>query len=444
MCERLFRDEASCPARNSSVWSYPLAIVPWIFPVVLARTKLTPAISIGRTLVKPLPGAILDSYGATTPVTLAPFSFRSHCAQDIRPRSVVTSPWFFVELIVSFTGSCAVSIPDPLERRWIMKSNAVNSGPKRHPAPPGTLSTLALLLAAILAAPANAQFGSQPGPTATAGSVARANVSLVAVTWGEGIWVTVGKNGTILHSLNAVDWTLCEPITDNDLRGVVHDRGMFVAVGDDGVILTSPDGIIWTKRDSSVTETLWAVAAGRGEFVAVGSNSTIVVSKNAKTWTKQRSCVVDDLRHILFSGNCFLIVGTQTIHTSSLTGRWSLANWPSPGAGSTISVGPHGFVGVERNGQLRTSSCGRKWRNPGILVPGRVLGLAGGGNQWVTVGEGGLTVASNDGVVWSEMERVTCADLRSVHHAHGQFVAVGDDATILVSDDTIHWEQVHP
>jgi hypothetical protein len=154
------------------------------------------------------------------------------------------------------------------------------------------------------------------------------------------------------------------------------------------VILTSPDGIIWAKQDSSVTETLWGIAAGRGEFVAVGSNSTIVLSKNANAWIKQRSCVIDDLRHILFTRNRFLIVGTHTIHTSSLKGRSSLASWPSPVGFSTISVGPQGFIGVERNGQLRTSSFGRKWRNPGIFVPVRVFGLVGGGNHWVAVGLG--------------------------------------------------------
>jgi photosystem II stability/assembly factor-like uncharacterized protein len=281
-------------------------------------------------------------------------------------------------------------------------------------------------------------------PTSLFNSPVNAGIRLSAVTHGGGLWITVGDYGTILHSSDGRNWSRSAPITRSHLRGVVYDRGIYVAVGDEGVILTSPDGIIWTKQDSSVTETLWAIAAGRGEFVAVGSNSTIVVSKNAKAWTKQRSCVIDDLRHILFSRSCFLIVGTQTIHSSSLTGRWSLASWPSPVDFSTISVGPHGFIGVEPNGQLRTSSCGRKWRTPGIFVPSRVLGFAGGGNQWMAVGEGGLTVASNDGIIWSEGKRITCAHLRSVHHAHGRFVAVGDDATNLISDDTIHWEQVHP
>jgi photosystem II stability/assembly factor-like uncharacterized protein len=205
-----------------------------------------------------------------------------------------------------------------------MNGNTVSPAPRRHPAPPGTLSMLAILIAAILASPAKAESGPLACPIAATGSIADTSDSLMAVTWGGGVWVAVGKNGTILHSPDGRNWSRSDPITRSHLRGVAYRQGIFVAVGDEGVILTSPDGIIWTKQDSSVTETLWAVAAGRGEFVAVGSNSTIVVSKNGEAWTKQRSCVVDDLRHILFLRNCFLIVGTQTIHTSSETASCEL------------------------------------------------------------------------------------------------------------------------
>jgi hypothetical protein len=323
-----------------------------------------------------------------------------------------------------------------------MKTNKLSSSPRVTPPALHTLPSLAILLAAILATLAKAESGPQPVPTVE--PVAGANASLLAVTWGDGVWVAVGRNGTILYSLDALDWTRCEPITRSHLRGMVYDRGLFVVVGDDGVILVSSDGIAWTEANSPVSQSLWGVSAGRGEFVAVGSGSTLIVSKDGRRWQRQRSCMSGELRWIFFARNHFVVLGVQTVHTSTLMGRWDLAVCPTQDGFTAMTVGPDGFVGVERNGQLQTSSCGRKWQRPGVLVPGRVFGLAWGGHQWVAVGEGGLTVAWGDGSIWLESEQVTCADLRSVHHAQGRFVAVGDDTTILVSDNAMHWAQVHP
>jgi photosystem II stability/assembly factor-like uncharacterized protein len=258
------------------------------------------------------------------------------------------------------------SLPGPVEPRWIMKTHTVYSRPRATPLAPHTLPSLAILLVAILATLAKAESDPLPVPKVTAEPVPRTNVSLLAVTEGDGVWVAVGSNGTLIKS------------------------------------------------------------------------------KDGRHWTVQRSCLRGELRWIFFARNRFVVVGATTFLTSSLVDRWALAECPTLVGFGAMAVGPDGFVGVEQNGQLRTSACGRNWRNHGIVVPGRVFGLAWGGNQWVGVGEGGLTVASNDRELWSEAEHVTGADLRGVHYAQGRFVAVGYDATILVSDNGIHWAEVHP
>jgi hypothetical protein len=59
------------------------------------------------------------------------------------------------------------------------------------------------------------------------------------VTYGNGTFVAVGRNGTILTSRDGVNWTQ-RTSGGNQLKGVAYGNNTFVAVGEYGTILTSP------------------------------------------------------------------------------------------------------------------------------------------------------------------------------------------------------------
>jgi hypothetical protein len=82
-----------------------------------------------------------------------------------------------------------------------------------------------------------------------------------------------------------VTWTQRTSGTGNDLIGVAYGNGLFVAVGDDGTILTSPDGVSWTQRTSGTGNLLEGVTYGNGLFVAVGKDGTILTSPDGVSWT---------------------------------------------------------------------------------------------------------------------------------------------------------------
>jgi hypothetical protein len=70
-------------------------------------------------------------------------------------------------------------------------------------------------------------------------------------------------------------WTLRTSQVNNlDLYGVTYGNELFVAVGKDGTILTSPDGVNWTVQTSPTSNTLYGVTYGDGLFVAVGGITT--------------------------------------------------------------------------------------------------------------------------------------------------------------------------
>jgi hypothetical protein len=56
-----------------------------------------------------------------------------------------------------------------------------------------------------------------------------------------------GKSGV------GATWTLRNLGQPHNLFGVAYGNGLFVAVGNDGTILTSPDGVSWTQRTSGTS-----------------------------------------------------------------------------------------------------------------------------------------------------------------------------------------------
>jgi hypothetical protein len=60
------------------------------------------------------------------------------------------------------------------------------------------------------------------------------------VTYGNGLFVTVGQGGTIVTSSDGVTWTAGALPTSRGFWGVAYGDGLFVAVGECGTILTSP------------------------------------------------------------------------------------------------------------------------------------------------------------------------------------------------------------
>src|SRR5688572_25434770 len=81
----------------------------------------------------------------------------------------------------------------------------------------------------------------------------------LGITFALGHFVAVGRgnspaptNCRLLTSTNGVDWEFPLKPTTNVLRAVAHGNGQFVAVGDNGTIISSPDAITWTNQSSGI------------------------------------------------------------------------------------------------------------------------------------------------------------------------------------------------
>ena len=95
-------------------------------------------------------------------------------------------------------------------------------------------------------------------------------MSLSSVAYGNGLFVVVGLNGTILTSSNGISWTNRNSKTKVILYEVTYGNGLFIAVGEQGIILSSEDGRNWRKTITRKTANLHGVTYHDGLYVTVG------------------------------------------------------------------------------------------------------------------------------------------------------------------------------
>jgi hypothetical protein len=277
--------------------------------------------------------------------------------------------------------------------------------------PPGTYSLTVRATSGSLTKTANLSLtvsepggGGGSGEAGTTWTLRNLGNPLYAVTYGNGLFVAVGRDGAILTSPDGVNWTARTSGTSNWLEGVAYGNGLFVAVGQGGTILTSPDGVSWTRQTSGTSNRLEGVAYGNGTFVVTGDDGTILTSPDGVSWTRQTSGTGYNLNGVAYVNGLFVAVGT----------------------GGTILTSPDGVNWTRRTSVTSDTLWDVTYGN-GTFV---AVGGSPGGNTILT---------SPDGVSWTRQTSVTSDTLWDVTYGNGLFVAVGTGGTILTSPDGVNW-----
>jgi hypothetical protein len=137
------------------------------------------------------------------------------------------------------------------------------------------------------------------------------------IAYGNGLFVAVGYNGTVLTSPDGITWTSRTSGITGGLTGVAFGNGMFVAVGFGGSLTTSPDGITWTLRISSDSGNAYYTDYANGLFIRLRSLGYILTSPDGVTWTSRTSGTSRNLLQTAYGSGLFVIVGEAgTVLTS--------------------------------------------------------------------------------------------------------------------------------
>lgn len=190
---------------------------------------------------------------------------------------------------------------------------------------------------------------------------------LNSVAWGNGTFVAVGDEGTLLTSVDGNLWFDQWSTTSADLERVAWDGDRFVAVGEDGTILSSTDTWNWARDLSSSVAHLYGVAAGDEVSVAVGDDGTILATSDRRYWFAPLTGVSAELRGVAWNGRHFAAVGfdpgagdaaAAAVVLASADGlHWSSFPIEAPALLSIAGNGEDGFVAAGEDRALLEASC---------------------------------------------------------------------------------------
>jgi hypothetical protein len=99
-------------------------------------------------------------------------------------------------------------------------------------------------------------------------------------------FVTVGRAGTVLSSIDGTTWQPRGKVALWELRGVEFGNGRYVAVGELGVLAHSTDLDNWTVLPVATLNHFSSVVFATGHFVAVTEGGEIFRSANGLDWTR--------------------------------------------------------------------------------------------------------------------------------------------------------------
>lgn len=278
------------------------------------------------------------------------------------------------------------------------------------------------------------------------------------IQYGNGVFVAVGDNGSILTSPSGGDWMAVKSGVSDSLNGITFANGNFIVVGGSSgdhrrTILTSADGINWTIVESGPGESLNALDYGNSTFVAVGDNGSILSSSNGTLWSETFIPAQQEgdyagfaifLYDITYASGVFVAVGSFGIIMTSPDGivwteRHSLQ---SPDAfinavtfanGTFVAVGTRVLVRFG-SGIIFTSPDGITWTKAVAVNSASLFEITAGNGTFVAVGASGSILTSVDGKIWANSSSGTDRNLYDVTYGNGTFVVAGEDGTILQSD----------
>lgn len=249
-------------------------------------------------------------------------------------------------------------------------------------------------------------------------------------------YLAVGNNGSLFHSPTGALWRMVhhEEKTFNGAaangeaaNGEAANDPLFVVVGKNGLILTSPDASNWTPRSSGTSAWLTDAVWGHGLFVAVGQGSSLLTSADGISWQARGPGGLGDFRDVCWTGTHFVVVGPQATLASGDGASWSVVADKGGDA-----VAGHGtlWVSAERD-IIRRSSDGLGW-SESPQGPGSWFNdLAWDGSAFVAADFYGRIATSSDGLEWDFQDAPFEYSLEAVFSDASQTLVAGWTGTIL-------------
>ncbi|MBL9135305.1 MAG: hypothetical protein JNK85_05535 [Verrucomicrobiales bacterium] len=266
---------------------------------------------------------------------------------------------------------------------------------------------------------------------------------LTDVAYGNGSFVAVGEEGTILRSANGVDWSPVPSGTVARLDAIAFGNGVFVTVGGLGnkPMFTSPDGVHWTPRTNAIAGGYLDVTFNGSLFFTLAGKGAYGTSSNGIDWATGKIRSSQDPAAVAYGGGTWVVAGYKPsganegmLWTSSDLREWTPRESKAPNNLFAAGYIQGTFVVAGQNGVLSSSPDGTQWTLRNSRTEGFLWDFANGGDFLVASGQYGRMCYSTDGIEWTRVETGLATHLTGVTFGAGTFVAVGWDGAIAQSD----------
>jgi hypothetical protein len=264
-------------------------------------------------------------------------------------------------------------------------------------------------------------------------------------------FVTIGQNGTIMHSYDGTNWLTSRDLGTDFLRDVLWNGNQFVAVGDKGLILTSFDAVTWKSNSSFTTETIRALASNGAFLVAVGNKGLVLTAEGknlgfGERWYKKATAITTDFYDVTWTGNLFVAVGANGLIMTSpdantwthrISGTTKTLNKVIQQAGKLIVGGDGGTILYSENAI--------DWISASSGTTYKITDICWGDDQFVAVGYGenpGIILTSPDGLTWTKiLDGFVNGFFTGISWNGKTYVLVGWNL-IMTSADAVNWVEL--
>lgn len=288
--------------------------------------------------------------------------------------------------------------------------------------------------------------------------------------WDDYEYVVAGRSGMLIagfrtNATSRIIW----PTHSNPIRTwlwqVIRTPNFYVTVGDRGTILTSVNGIDWDLSlipDATTNSILLGVGGTTNRLIAVGSAGTLLVSDNTITnivttnssgmtvtnqastlgliWSSVSVPVTNDLQGVVVSGSQFVVTGGGgTILTSTTGTNWIKRTSPTNVFLSAVEAFPGGFVAVGDRGVILTSANATNWTLRASSTTNWLSAVRYINGQFFAIGEKGTICVSTNGTNWTLQTSGTDRWLNGIDKIDDTYFIVGNQGTVLASVNTTNW-----
>jgi len=254
-------------------------------------------------------------------------------------------------------------------------------------------------------------------------------MDLLALTYGDGLWVAVGEGGMVLTSRDAMTWQ--EQVTDvsDDLSMVAWKQGGFVAAGRDS-ILFSRDGVHWSSTKGELT----MLTASPTRYLAYGREGNALWSEDGTTWHPGERPKGKSYSYLNWGGSAFHAGIDEDEWTSTDGVSWKRVESPDSRLRSVF--------GIRAGSQRRYAPLSLKKKISETPSTPTWSLVSANETHIIALTEFGRVFRSTDGLTWESPPSSHPYKPKAVQWADGRFVAVGEAGMIATSQDGLNWRLI--